>query len=311
MPEATHPTPAATSIRSMTGYGEAELDTPVGRLRAEIRTVNHRYFSANLRLARVVERYEPQIREWLRGYMPRGHVNFSIRLEQPTATADPSDGPTLQLDEARARQYLHALTELQQKLGLPGQIDITMLARYSDIITPADEPGGPDLDVELVRQVTEKAARATVAMREQEGLRLAADLEGRIQAIEAALGRIAERAPARLVAERDRMRRVIAELLEGIAVDEERVAREIAYMAERWDVSEELVRMRSHIELFRESVRAPASDPVGKRLSFLVQEMNRETNTIGSKANDSAMEHDVIAIKDEIERLREQIENVE
>ena len=297
-------------IRSMTGYGEAEQETPVGRLRAEIRTVNHRYFSANLRLARAVERYEPQVREWLRAFMPRGHVNFALRIEQPSAT-DAGDGPTLQFDEVRARQYLRALTEMKQKLGLQGDVDLTMLARYSDLIVPMDDAAAPELDVELVRTVVENAARATVLMREQEGLRLAADLEARIVAIEASLKKIADLAPARLVAERDRMRRVVAELLEGISLDEDRIAREIAYMAERWDVSEELVRMRSHIELFRESLAAPSKDPIGKRLSFLVQEMNRETNTIGSKANDSGMEHEVIAIKDEIERLREQIENVE
>jgi uncharacterized protein (TIGR00255 family) len=304
-------------IRSMTGYGEAEQETPVGRLRAEIRTVNHRYFSANLRLARAVERFEPQVREWLRGFMPRGHVNFSLRLELPTANAagaaqaEGDEGPTLQLDEARARQYLRALTELKQKLGLSGVVDIAMLARYSDIIVPADDTTATELDVELVKAVVQRAAEATVKMREQEGQRLAADLEARIQAIEGSLERIAKLAPARLVTERDRMRRVVAELLEGISLDEDRIAREIAYLAERWDVSEELVRMRSHIELFRESLAAPASEPIGKRLSFLVQEMNRETNTIGSKANDSGMEHEVIAIKDEIERLREQIENVE
>jgi uncharacterized protein (TIGR00255 family) len=297
-------------IRSMTGYGEAEQDTPVGRLRAEIRTVNHRYFSANLRLARAVERYEPQVREWLRGFMPRGHVNFSLRIEQPSAV-DAGDGPTLQLDEARARQYLRALNELKTRLELPGDVDIAMLARYSDLIVPMDQETGPELDIEAVRVVVENAARNTVVMREQEGLRLAADLEARIVSMERALARIAELAPARLIAERDRMRRVVAELLEGVSLDEDRIAREIAYMAERWDVSEELVRMRSHIELFRESVAAPAADPIGKRLSFLVQEMNRETNTIGSKANDAGMEHEVIAIKDEIERLREQIENVE
>jgi uncharacterized protein (TIGR00255 family) len=125
------------------------------------------------------------------------------------------------------------------------------------------------------------------------------------------MARIAELAPARLVAERDRMRRVVAELLEGVPLDEDRIAREIAYIAERWDISEELVRLRSHIELFRETLADGSADPVGKRLSFLTQEMNRETNTIGSKANDAAVEHQVIAIKDEIERLREQIENVE
>jgi uncharacterized protein (TIGR00255 family) len=113
-----------------------------------------------------------------------------------------------------------------------------------------------------------------------------------------------------MVTERDRMRRVVSELLEGIPLDEERVNREIAMLAERWDVSEELVRLRSHIELFRSTV-AGDGEPVGKRLSFLIQEMNREANTIGSKANDAEIEHGVIAIKDEIERLREQVENVE
>jgi uncharacterized protein (TIGR00255 family) len=296
-------------IRSMTGYGDAEQDTPVGRLRAEIRTVNHRYFSANLRLARVLDRYEPQVREWLRALLPRGHVNFALRLEQ--AGADGSDGPALQLDEARARQYLRALTELKDKLGLPGEVDLPMLARYTDVIVVTEDPAAPELDPDLIRAVTERAAAATVAMREQEGQRLAADLEGRLSSIEASLSAIAARAPERLIAERDRMRRVVAALLDGISVDEERIAREIAHHAERLDVSEELVRMRSHIELFRESVAAPAPDPIGKRLSFLVQEMNRETNTIGSKANDSVMEHAVVAIKDEIERLREQVENVE
>jgi uncharacterized protein (TIGR00255 family) len=135
-------------------------------------------------------------------------------------------------------------------------------------------------------------------------------MEERLQAIERALAEIAERAPARLLVERDRMRRVVAELLEGMTLDEERIAREIAQIAERWDVSEETVRLRSHLALFRSSMDAKA-EPVGKRLSFLTQEMNREANTIGSKANDAPIEHLVIAIKEEIERLREQVENVE
>src|SRR3954471_18303400 len=130
-------------IRSMTGYGEAEQDTPVGRLRVEIRTVNHRYFSANLRLARAVERYEPQVREWLRSFMPRGHVNCAIRVEQQNDGAD-GDGPTLQFDEARARQYLRALTEMKEKLGLRGDVDVAMLARYNDLIVPTDDAAAPE-----------------------------------------------------------------------------------------------------------------------------------------------------------------------
>ena len=295
-------------IRSMTGYGEAERDTPAGRLRAEARTVNHRYFSLNVRLGRSVDRYEPQIREWLRGLLPRGHVNFSLRLEVPDATADA--GP-LQLNEAKARQYVRLLNELKQKLQLPGEVDLALLSRMTDLLVEEEETVAIPLEPEDIRLVTEAAAAAVVSMREEEGLRLAADLEERLRGVETAMQKIAELSPARLIAERDRMRRVVAELLEDVPVDDDRIAREIAFIAERWDISEEVVRLRSHIELFRASLTDPSPEPVGKRLSFLTQEMNRETNTIGSKANDAAIEHQVIAIKDEIERLREQIENVE
>ncbi len=294
-------------IRSMTGFGDAERETPAGRLRCEIRTVNHRFFSVNLRLSRALERFEPSVRDWLRGAMPRGHVNCSIRLESMAA----EDGAIgLRLDEARARQYLRALTQLKERLALPGDVDVSMVARYGDILVTGEEEQ-VEIAVDDVQAVTDAAARAAVTMREQEGLRLEADIVERLRAIEVAMAAIESRAPERLIVERDRMRRVVNELLDGVGMDEERVAREIAFLAEKWDISEELVRLRSHIELFRESLAAHAAEPVGKRLGFLVQEMNRETNTIGSKANDATIEHRVVAIKEEIERLREQVDNVE
>jgi uncharacterized protein (TIGR00255 family) len=295
-------------IRSMTGYGEAERDSAAGRLRAEIRTVNHRYFSLNLRLSRGLDRFEPQIRDALRGLLPRGHVNFSLRLEAPEQGAE---GVALTVDEAKLQRYVALLRGLKQKLDLPGEVDLALLSRFVDLVVDEEDAEALLPDVEDVRAVTEQAARATVGMRREEGQRLRDDLEGRLAAVEAAMVRIESMAPRRLEAERDRMRRVVSELLQNVPVDEDRIAREIAHIAERWDVSEELVRLRSHIELFRASMADPSEEPVGKRLSFLIQEMNRETNTIGSKANDAAIEHQVIAVKDEIERLREQIENVE
>jgi uncharacterized protein (TIGR00255 family) len=294
-------------IRSMTGFGEAERDTPAGRLRAEIRTVNHRFFSVNLKLARALERFDPSVREWLRALMPRGHVNCSIRLE--VAGAD-GGSAGLRLDEARARQYLQALSELKERLALPGQVDVAMVARYGDILVLDDEEA-VTVEAADIQAVVEAAAGSTVTMREQEGQRLNADLEDRLRGIEVAMALIEQLAPARLITERDRIRRVVTELLDGVQVDEERVAREIAFLAEKWDISEELVRLRSHLSLFRESLESDKGEPVGKRLGFLVQEMNRETNTIGSKANDAAVEHRVVAIKEEIERLREQVDNVE
>jgi len=294
-------------IRSMTGFGEAERDTRAGRLRAEIRTVNHRFFSVNLKLARALERFDPAVREWLRALMPRGHVNCSIRLEASDAEGGSAG---LRLDEARARQYLQALTDLKERLSLPGQVDVAMVARYGDILVIDDEET-VSVEATDVQAIVETAARSTVTMREQEGLRLGADLEERLRGIEVAMAVIEQNAPARLVSERDRIRRVVSELLDGIQLDEERIAREVAFLAEKWDISEELVRLRSHLALFRESLESNGGEPVGKRLGFLVQEMNRETNTIGSKANDAAIEHRVVAMKEEIERLREQVDNVE
>lgn len=295
-------------IRSMTGFGEAERETAAGRLRCEVKTVNHRYFSANVRMSAPLERFEPQIREWLRGLMPRGHVNCSVRLN---GSSDTTDAPALALDEARARQYLGLLRELKERFGLPGEVDIALLSRFGELIRAAEPQDLDAIDTEDVRVVTEAAARAAVAMREVEGRKLAEDLHNRLAAIVEAMQRISDRAPERLVAERDRMRRIVSDLVGTVGVDEDRITREVAHMAERLDISEELVRLRSHIELFRSILAQEGDEPVGKRLGFLTQEMHRETNTIGSKANDSQIEHHVIAIKDEIERLREQIENIE
>jgi uncharacterized protein (TIGR00255 family) len=137
------------------------------------------------------------------------------------------------------------------------------------------------------------------------------DLEGRLAAMTEALERVETRAPARLLAERDRLREAVKELSEQVPVDEDRLAREVAYLAEKWDINEELVRFRSHIELFQQALSADGAEPVGKRLGFLVQEMHREANTIGSKANDSEISHDSVRLKEEVERIREQVENIE
>jgi uncharacterized protein (TIGR00255 family) len=295
-------------IRSMTGFGEAERETPAGRLRCEVKAVNHRYFSLNIRMSAPLERFEPQAREWLRALMPRGHVNCSVRL---TGSTDAADAPPLALDEGRARQYLQLLQELKERFQLPGEVDIALLSRFGELIRAAEPEDSDAVAAEDIRAVTEAAARAAVVMREVEGGKLALDLTGRLVAIETAMQNVTQLAPARLVTERDRMRRVVAELMGGVGVDEDRITREIAHMAERLDISEELVRLRAHIDLFRTLLAQNGDDPVGKRLGFLTQEMHREANTIGSKANDSQIDHQVISIKDEIERLREQIENIE
>jgi uncharacterized protein (TIGR00255 family) len=296
-------------IRSMTGFGEAERQTEAGTLRVEIRTVNHRHLSVNFRTPASLAKWEPQMRDWLRAHLSRGHANVAVRLESAAGASAAAVG--LKLDEERVRAYLSLFNELREHFGVSGEPDLSQLLRFSDVIVRDDEGTRVEVPVDDLRAVVEDAALATSSMREDEGRRLQADLKGRVAAIDAALDAIAELAPGRLAAERDRLRAAIAELAGGVGVNEERLAQEVAYLAERWDVNEELVRFRSHNELFRELMAANPEEPVGKRLSFLVQEMHREANTIGSKANHAGIAHLVVAIKEEVERLREQVENVE
>jgi len=292
-------------IRSMTGFGEARRDTPAGTLLVEVRTVNHRHFNANLRLPQSLARWETEIREWLRQRISRGHVNASVRLETPAGQPR-----GLKLDEERVQSYLALLHQLSDRFGVSGTPDLHTLARFPDVFV-RDE--GEDFEVESddLRAAVDEAAQANVRMREGEGRRLHDDLEGRVAAMEAGLDQIAALAPERLAAERDRLRAAIHELAGGVAVDEARLAQELVYTAERLDINEELVRFRAHNAAFRELLDADSAEPVGKRLGFLVQEMHREANTIGSKANHAGIAHRVVAIKEEVERLREQVENVE
>ncbi|HEX9107209.1 MAG TPA: YicC/YloC family endoribonuclease, partial [Longimicrobiales bacterium] len=173
-------------IRSMTGFGEAELDTPAGRLHAELKTVNHRFFSAQLRLPTAAERYDGTIREWLRAFLPRGHVNYSLRIESVDESAAGPAEEALAIDLVRAHEYKRVLTRLKEELDLPGEVDVALLSRYGDLIAPADTQR-IELDADALRGVTEDAARACTVLREEEGRKLRADLEGRLAGMEAAM----------------------------------------------------------------------------------------------------------------------------
>jgi len=294
-------------IRSMTGYGDAELDTPLGRLRLEVKTVNHRFFNSSIKTPPGFDRYEGDLAEVLKQHVSRGHVSAYLSLDRSTSEA--ASGPRVDLD--KALQYKEALEAIGSELGVPGAVDLGMISRFGDVFRAPEPERTPELDAEVVRALADEAALALVALREAEGVRLRDDLLGRLDAMADQLDVIEARAPVRLTAERDRLRDAVRELSEQVAVDEDRLAREIAYLSEKWDINEEIVRFRSHIELFREALDAEGAEPVGKRLSFLMQEMLREANTAGSKANDSVIAHASVALKEEIERVREQVENVE
>lgn len=296
-------------IRSMTGYGEAERSLPEGQLRVTIKTVNHRFFNAHLRTPPGYDSFEATIQQWLRGFFSRGHINLTIALERERGGGE--EGlPELDLD--RAKGYRGLLQTLKEEVGLGGEVEISNLLRFNDIFR-APESAGATLTVDegVLKEVTEEAAARVVEMRETEGARLEEDLLERLEKMQEELTAIELRAPQRLIEERDRLKAAIGELSEKEEVDEDRLAKEVAYLAERWDINEEIVRFQAHLKAFRDTLASDSGEPVGKRLGFLVQEMHREANTIGSKANDLEMGHASVAIREEIERLREQLENVE
>ena len=296
-------------IRSMTGFGEAEKATDAGLVRVEIKTVNHRFFNASLRTPQGFDRLETEIQSWLRLFIGRGHVSYTLSVDRGLASGDQAL-PELDLD--RATRYRELLETLRSELDLEGPVELSHLARFGEIFrAPDPASASADVDTAVIKELTEAAAGAVVGMREAEGARLEADLEARLDAIETHLGLMERRAPERVVEERDRLREAVAALMEGHPVDEDRLAREIAFLAEKWDINEELVRFRSHVELFRETLATDPPEPVGKRLGFVIQEMHREANTVGSKANDSKIGEAAVSLKEEIERLREQLENVE
>jgi uncharacterized protein (TIGR00255 family) len=287
----------------MTGFGAADGAVAGGRLRVEIRTVNHRYFNLAAKLPADLAGLEGELRERLRRDFDRGHVTVQARW-----TEAPTRARAWSVDLGRAREVASRLRELQQSLGLGGEVTVELVARQPEVIAA----GGDAESGVAWGEVEPVVARATAecrAMRAREGEALAAELSHRLHLLEQAAERIATLAPARLVRERERLRAAVGELLEGRAVDEARLAQEIAFQADRLDITEELVRFRAHVAAARAALAA--DKPAGKQLGFLAQELGREVNTMGSKANDAAIAHEVIAMKGELEKFREQLENLE
>jgi uncharacterized protein (TIGR00255 family) len=288
---------------SMTGFGAAEGSVGGGRLRVEIRTVNHRYFNLSAKLPGDLGALEGDLRERLRREFDRGHLAVQARW-----TEYPERAGGLAVDLDRARLVTARLRELQTALGLGGEISLELVARQPEVLSTTSEAAA-EVPWSEIEPIVAQAAADCRAMRAREGEALAQELRHRLDLLETAVAIIAERAPGRLVRERDRLRMAVAELLDGRPADEARVAQEIAFQADRLDITEELVRFRAHVAAVREALAA--NRPTGKQLGFLAQELGREVNTMGSKANDAEIAHQVIAMKGELEKFREQLENLE
>lgn len=287
----------------MTGFGEAEGAVGLARVCVEVRTVNHRFFSPSIKLPSAFSRWETEVREAMRVRVSRGHVSLSARYERAQSSA-------AVIDERRVAEVVAQLRDLQQRYSLDGGVDLSTVLRMPDVIASPREDDETGTPAELVA-IVERALEALGRARADEGARLVAVLLQRLDLVAASLDRIALRAPERVVAQRDRLRNAVRELTDGLAIDENRLAQEIAVLADRLDVAEELDRFRSHISAFRATLGDPGGEPVGKRLGFLLQEMLREANTTGSKGADATILHEVVAVKEELERIREQVENLE
>ncbi len=288
-------------IKSMTGFGSAEGAVGSARVSVEIRSVNHRFLNPSIKLPSELSKWEGEVREALRRGLARGHVTVTARIDRQANDA-------VRIDEAQFAAYLEQVRRLSDKLDL-GDVDPAAILRMPNVVvTRGDEIEGTPAEFTAI---VDRAVAALDEMRASEGARLKRYLEERLSIIEGAVQRIAERAPQRLVEQRDRLRAQVQELAAGVQVDEQRLALEIAILADRLDVGEEISRFHSHFAAFRGALESPPADGVGKRLGFLLQELLREANTTGSKANDAAILQDVILIKEELERIREQVENLE
>jgi uncharacterized protein (TIGR00255 family) len=290
----------------MTGFGRGEAAADGFRLVVEVRTVNHRFFTATVRLPREYAALEARITARLRESVERGHATASFEL-----AADPRLETSVAVNRDTVRAYLAALAEVRELAGADGAVDLTQLLTLPGVLERrAREPLAEEAFAGLAAPALDDALRDLVALRDAEGERLREDLVTRVEAAESAVGRIERLAPEREVRERERLAAKVRDLLGAVdELGEARLAQEAALLADRLDISEEITRFRSHLELFRETLAA--AGPSGRQLGFVLQEMLRETNTMGSKANDARIAQEVIGIKNELEKLREQVENVE
>ena len=290
-------------ISSMTGFGAAEgMVGPIG-VSVELRTVNHRFFNPSLKLPGRFTKWETEVRDFLKQRISRGHVTLSVRIDREHVRQ-------AAIDQERFGEYVALLRGMQARHGLNESLDIATILNLPDVMVVQEADSDVGSAGELLGVVGDAVA-SLQRMREAEGARLAFFLLERLSSVQAAVARVADRAPGRLADQHTRLTRSVQELAGTTGIDPQRLAQEIAIIADRLDISEELERFAAHIAAFRQTIESDSREPVGKRLGFLLQELVREANTTGSKANDASIVAEVVAIKEELERMREQVENIE
>ncbi|ASS75729.1 YicC family protein [Tumebacillus algifaecis] len=293
-------------LKSMTGYGRAEATDYGYRVLVEIKAVNHRYAEVMVRMPRDYLMFEDGIKKVILERVSRGRLDCYITIEMTERR-----GSTVTFDEELAVHFKAVADSLAERLGMAERLSLADLLRQPDVVTVRQEESDPEQLGHLLMQLTAVAADDLVSMRQAEGARLAQDLVARIARLRELVGAVSVRSPLVVSDYRERLEKRLREALDGQAftLDEARLLTEVAVLADRASIVEELVRLNSHCAQFREMIQG--AEPIGRKLDFLVQEMNREVNTIGSKANDLQIAQHVVEMKALLEQVREQIQNVE
>ena len=291
-------------VKSMTGYGRAREMRNGRDITVEVRSVNNRYLDCTVKMPRAYIFAEDRMKARVQQAISRGKVDVFVTID-----ASAADETVVAVNEPLARGYYEALTRLKTMFSLPGEVTPEVLAKFPDVlaVTKAEE------DVETIAAdicaVLDDALAAYNDMRAVEGEKLASDVAGRVTTIETVVGKVEERSPQTVAAYRQRLEAKMQEVLQSTTIDESRILTEAAIFADKIAVDEETVRLRSHIAQLRAMLAS--DEPVGRKLDFLIQEVNRECNTIGSKCNDLTIAQDVVNMKAEVEKIREQVQNME
>jgi uncharacterized protein (TIGR00255 family) len=291
-------------IRSMTGFGRERMMLGGRDILVEIRSVNNRYNELSIRLSRAYLYLEEPLKKLVQEYISRGKAEVSVTITNISAP-----DTVIEVNTSVAKGYVDALRKANEELGLMDDLSLSRVTHFQDIFTVVKAADDEDQMWNEVKTVAESALKKFVSMRENEGARMKEDVLGRLDTIEQMVGVIEEKAPETVTAYREKLFAKLAEVLGDTSVDEQRILTEAAIYAEKIATDEETVRLRSHISEFRSILESESI--VGRKLDFLVQEMNREANTTGSKAQNIEITKTVIGIKSEIEKIREQIQNIE
>lgn len=291
-------------IHSMTGFGRGQGSAHGMDITVEIRSVNHRYFECNTRLPRAYGFLDEKLKSYLQTKIARGKADVSVYIDVTDAP-----GTEVVINASLAKAYLDAAAKLETEFSLRNDLTVRTLSQYPDVLTVRRAAEDEETIWEDVRQVTEDALRRFVQMREREGEKMREDVLARRETLLDAVSFVEERSPQLVSEYMEKLKTRMRELLDGVTVDESRLLTEAGLIADKLAVAEETVRLRSHLDQLKQLV--DSDEPVGRKLDFLVQEINRETNTIGSKVQDLQVTRRIVDMKSEIEKIREQIQNIE